>query len=120
MCLHTFLSSNISCFTFRGLYNRWYFNIFSDHENPSLNLTSGTLTPKAGETVIFTCAAESNEGAPTYTWQLNGSPLSGNQATFALPNISKDSPGSYTCSTTVSGDTKTSEALQLNLRSKLS
>ena len=82
-------------------------------------MTAGTLTPKAGETVTFTCAADTTNGAPTYTWKLNGSPISGNQATLSLPNVSKDSSGSYTCSTTVSADTKTSRAIELNLRSKL-
>ena len=82
-------------------------------------MTSGTLTPKEGDTVTFTCASAINEGDPTYAWQLNGTPLSGTQATFSLSTVSKDSQGSYTCSTTISADTKTSNALELNLRSKL-
>ena len=93
------------------------FNRFSEHENPSLTLTSGTLTPKAGETVIFTCAASTN-GAPKYKWQLNGSPLGGNRDTYTLSDVSKDSSGNYTCTTTVSEDIKTSSAIQLNVSCK--
>ena len=108
-------------FTFCGLYVRWWaaflFNYISVHKNPSLTLTSGTLTPQAGETVIFTCAASTSK-TPKYKWQLNGSPLGGNRATYTLSNVSKDSSGNYTCTTTVSEDIKTSSAIQLNVSCK--
>ena len=80
-------------------------------------MSSGSLTPQAGETVTFTCAA-STDGTSKYKWQLNGSPIGGNRATLSVPNVSKDSSGSYTCSTTVSTDTKNSSAIELNVRCK--
>ena len=80
-------------------------------------MSSGTITPKAGETVKFTCAASTSE-TPKYKWQLNGSPIGGNRDTLTLPNVSKDSSGNYTCNTTVAGDRKESSAIQLNVRCK--